>query len=171
MNKLDILILIIIGLAGFSCFITGFLRSTMGLAAIGGGIFMSVLLWQYLAPLLNNFLKNDTAAKWLSVLAILIVASITFDLILIRIQKIAEKSILGWINNLIGAGFGIAMASLFLGMVLLLLTQYEKDFFNDSIDDSRLAKPLITLAKRTIDMVKPIVKDDSSTELNNMVNN
>ena len=170
MNKLDILILIIIGLAGFSCFITGFLRSTMGLAAIGGGIFMSVLLWRYLAPPLNNFLRNDTAAKWLSILAILIIASITIDLILIRIQKIAEKGILGWINNLIGAGFGIIVASLFLGMVLLLLTHSEKDFLKNSIDNSCLAKPLITFAQQTIDTVKPIVKDNSPPEVN-MVNN
>jgi uncharacterized membrane protein required for colicin V production len=167
MNKLDILILIVIGFAGFSCFITGFLRSTMGLTAIGGGIFMSVLLWQYLAPPLNNFLKNATAAKWLSILAILIIASITIDLLLMRIQKIAEKGILGWINNLIGAGFGIVIASLFLGLVLLLLTQNGRDFLRNSIDDSRLAKPLITFAQQTIDMVKPIVKGDSSMELNN----
>lgn len=170
MNKLDILILITIGLAGFSCFITGFLRSAMGLAAIGGGIFMSVLLWRYLAPPLNNFLRNDTAAKWLSILAILIIASITIDLILIRIQKIAEKGILGWVNNLIGAGFGIIVASLFLGMVLLLLTHSEKDFLKNSIDNSLFAKPLITFAKQTIDIVKPIAKNDLSPKVN-MVNN
>ena len=60
MNKLDILILIIIGLAGFSCFITGFVRSTIGLMAIGGGIFIAGRLWKHLAPLLNNFVKHET---------------------------------------------------------------------------------------------------------------
>ena len=120
MNKLDILILIIIGLAGFSCFITGFVRSTLGLIAIGGGIFIAGQLWQYLAPLLNNIVKNETAAKWLSILTIIIFASIIIDLLLVRIQKIAEKGVLGWINNLVGAVCGIIIASLFLGMLLLI---------------------------------------------------
>ena len=154
MNKLDILILMIIGLAGFSCFITGFVRSTMGLMAIGGGIFIAGWLWQYLAPLLNNVVKNEATAKWLSILAIVVIASIALDLLLIRIQKIAEKGVLSWINNLIGAGFGIVIASLFLGMVFLLLTQHGHDFLQNSIDNSRFAKPLVTFAKHTIGMVK-----------------
>ena len=154
MNKLDILILIIIGLAGISCSITGFVRSTMGLVAIGGGIFIAGCFWQYLVPLLNNVVKNETAAKLLSILSIIVIASIAIYVLLIRIQKISEKGVLGWINNLIGAGFGIVIGSLFLGMVFLLLTQQENDFFKNSIDNSRFAKPLVTFAQHTIGIVK-----------------
>ena len=174
MNKLDILILIIIGLAGFSCFITGFVRSTIGLMAIGVGIFIAGRLWKHLAPLLNNFVKHETAAKWLSILAIIAIASIAIDLLLMKIQKIAEKGVLGWINNLIGASFGILIASLFLGMILLLLTQNGNDFLKNSIDNSRFAKPLVAFAKHTIGMVKKsivknnyfnyIVTEESETE-------
>jgi uncharacterized membrane protein required for colicin V production len=167
MSKLDILILTIIGLAGFSCFITGFVRSIMGLVAIGGGIFIAGQLWQYLAPHLNNFVKNETASKWLSILAIIVIASIIIDLLLIRIQKIAEKGVLGWINNLIGAVCGIVIASLFLGMLLLLLTQCKNDFLQNSIDNSRFAKPLVTFAQHAIGMVKEsIVKNNHSSGQN-----
>ncbi|MBC8229764.1 CvpA family protein [bacterium] len=162
MNKLDILILIIIGLAGFSCFITGFVRSTIGLMAIGGGIFIAGQLWRHLAPLLNNFVKHETAAKWLSILAIIAIASIAIDLLLMKIQKIAEKGVLGWINNLIGASFGILIASLFLGMILLLLTQNGNDFLKNSIDNSRFAKPLVAFAKHTIGMVKKSIVQNNN---------
>jgi len=163
MNELDIIILIIIALAGFSCLITGFVRNTLALAAIGGGIFIAGRLWQYLAPWMNNLVRNETAAKWLSLLSILVIASIIIDLLLRRIQKIAEKGVLGWINNLIGAGFGILIASLFLGMILLLLIQHGNGFLKNSIDNSRFSKPLVAFAQHTIGMVKEsIVKDNQS---------
>jgi uncharacterized membrane protein required for colicin V production len=112
---------------------------------------------------MNNLVKNETVAKWLSILAIVTIASIMFELLLGRFQEIAEKGILGWINNFIGAGFGILIACLFLGMILLLLNQHGNDFLQSAIDNSRFAKPLVAFAQQTIKMVRDsIVKNEPS---------
>ena len=48
--KLDILILIVIGLAGLWCFFAGFMRNVIALAAVTAGIFIASRYWKYLAP-------------------------------------------------------------------------------------------------------------------------
>ncbi len=154
MSKLDIAIIIIIALAGFRCFMAGFVRSTMGLISLAAGMFIAGRFWHLLSPHLVEVFKSEAWAKWVSVAIITIVASTLVVMIVERIRKFAEKGVLGWINNLIGAAFGVIFASLLLGFVLMLLVQHGGDFFqNTIIDKSKICPALVDFAKHAIGMV------------------
>lgn len=155
--KLDILILIVIGLAGLWCFFAGFMRSFIGLAAITAGIFIASRYWEYLAPSMNQLVKHEHAAKWLSITVIVIIVGIAVDMLLRRVQATVEKGPLNWMNRMIGAGFGVALACLMLGFVFLLLMQYGITFGTNTIVNSRFGPILAAFAQHTIGMTKPFI--------------
>ena len=118
MTKLDIVILIIVGIAGFSCYKAGFTRSVWGAFAIGAGLIVASQFWQELAFLIQKFIVHEEIAKWISILALIIITSIVTDMIFERIHRIFEKGILGWLNSLLGLGIGIASSVLIIALLL-----------------------------------------------------
>ena len=112
MTKLDIGILILVGLAGISCYRAGFTRSVWSIFVIGIGFFTACQFWGQLAIVVQKLVANPSWAKWLSIVAIVLVVSILVDSLFERIQRILEKGVLGWVNHLLGLGFGIASGGL-----------------------------------------------------------
>ena len=143
MTKLDIVILMLVGLSGISCFRVGFTRSVWGVFVIGVGFFMACRLWHHLATFLQKFIADPNWAKWLSIIAIILVVSILVDSLCERIQRILEKGVLGWVNHLLGICFGIASGGLVIAFVLILLNAYGGDGFKSEIKNSRFAPQLI----------------------------
>lgn len=143
MTKLDIGILILVGLSGIGCFRVGFTRSVWGVFVIGVGFFMACQLWHYPAAFLQKFIADPNWAKWLSIIAIVLVASILVDSLCERIQRILEKGVLGWANRLLGICFGIASSGLVIAFALILLNAYGGDGFKNEIAKSRFAPQLM----------------------------
>lgn len=153
MSRFDIIIIIIIALAGFRCLLAGFVRSTMGLISLAAGIFIAGRFGPLLSPYLVDVFKSEAWAKWVSIAIVTIVASTVVVMIIERVRRFAERGVLGWINNLIGAVFGVVFAGLLLGLILMLLVQHGGDFFQDAITNSKLCPTLVNFAKRAIGMM------------------
>ena len=145
MTKLDIGILIIVGLSGIGCFRVGFTRSVWGVFVLGVGFFMASQLWHHLATHLQKIITDPNWAKWLSIIAIVLVVSILVDSLFERIQRILEKGVLGWANRLLGICFGIASGGLAIAFALILLNAYGSDGFKHEIANSRFAPQLIDI--------------------------
>lgn len=145
MTKLDIAILIVIGIIGFSGYKVGFTRSVWGILALGTGRFMASQCWQNVAALIQKFINNDKAAKWISIIVIVIVITIVIDIILGRIQRIFENGVLGGLNRLLGLGIGIAASAIAIAVALSLLNPHANDTLKDEIANSSFAAPLMDL--------------------------
>ena len=158
MTKLDIVILIIIGIAGFSCYKAGFTRSVWGAFAIGAGLIVASQFWQELAFLIQKFIAHEEIAKWISILALIIITSIVTDMIFERIHRIFEKGILGWLNSLLGLGIGIASSVLIIALLLTFLNPYMGDFFKGEIDNSLFASHLMEFGEEVWAFGKENVK-------------
>ena len=158
MTKLDIAILIIVGLAGFSCYKAGFTRSIWGVFAVGAGLVIASQFWQHLAPVIQKIIPNEGIAKWISIIALVIITSIVTDTIFERIHCIFEKGILGWLNSLIGLGIGIASSVLIIALLLTFLNPYMGDFFKDEIDNSLFASYLMEFGEEVWAFGKENVK-------------
>ena len=142
MTTLDIGILILVGLAGVSCYRAGFTRSVWGIFAIGVGFFAASQFWDQLARLLQKFIASPNWTKWLSIVAIVLGVSILVDSLFERIQRILEKGVLGWINSLLGLCFGVASGGLVIAFALTLLSAYGSAGLKNEIANSRFAPPL-----------------------------
>lgn len=164
MTILDIVILIIVGIAGFSCYKAGFTRSVWGVFAIGAGLIVASQLWQLLAIPIQKFIPNENVAKWISVIILIIFISIVTDTIFERIHQIFEKGILGWLNSLLGLAIGIASSVLIIALLLHFLKPYLSDFFKDEINNSLFASRLTELGNEVWAFGKENVKKHLETE-------
>ena len=164
MTILDIVILIIVGIAGFSCYKAGFTRSVWGIFAIGAGLIVASQLWQFLAIPIQKLIPNENVAKWISVIILIVVTSIVTDTIFERIHQIFEKGILGWLNSLLGLAIGIASSVLIIALLLHFLNPYLSDFFKDEINNSLFASRLMELGDEVWAFGKENVKKHLETE-------
>ena len=164
MTMLDIVILIIVGLAGFSCYKAGFTRSVWGVFAVGAGIVVASLLWQELADLLENIIAHEEAAKWISIVALVITTTIITDLIFARIHEIFEKGVLGWLNSLFGLAVGVASSVLIIALLLHFLNPHWHDFLKNQVDNSLFASRLMELGEEVWTFGKENVKKHLETE-------
>lgn len=164
MTKLDIGILILIGLAGVSCCRAGFTRSVWGVFVIGLGFFIACQFWSQLAVFFQKFVKDPTWAKWLSIVVIVLAISILVDSLFERIQRILEKGVLGWVNRLLGLGFGIASGGLVIAAALILLNTYSSEGFKKEIENSHLAPQLIDIGNNVWAVGKEHVQKQLDTE-------
>ena len=164
MTKLDIGILILVGLAGVSCCRAGFTRSVWGVFVIGAGFFVACQFWHQLAAFLQKFIANPTWAKWLSIVAIVLVVSILIDSLFERIQRILEKGVLGWVNRLLGLCFGVASGGVIIAFALILLNMYGGEGFKKEIENSRFALQLIDVGHRVWAVSKDHVQRQLDTE-------
>ena len=164
MTKLDIGILILVGLAGASCYRAGFTRSVWGVFVIGLGFFAACQFWQQLAAFLQKIIANPNWTKWLSIVAIVLVISILVDSLFERIQRILEKGVLGWVNRLLGLCFGIASGGLVIACALILLNAYGGNGFRSEIENSRFAPQLIDIGNHVWAVSKEHVQRQLDTE-------
>ena len=164
MTKLDIGILILVGLAGISCYRAGFTRSVWGVFVIGVGFFAACQFWHQLAALLQKLISNPIWTKWLSIVAIILVISILLDSLFERIQRILEKGVLGWANRLLGLCFGIASGALVIAFALILLNTYGGNGFKNEISNSHFAPQLIDIGNNVWAVSKAHVQKQLDTE-------
>ena len=156
MGKLDIAIIIGIGLGGLSCFRAGFTRSVWGIAAMSAGAFAASQVWRDLTPFVSRFIQHDWAAKWLTIILIAASVSIVMDVIFERIQKIIDRGVLGWVNHIIGGAFGVASSGILIGCFLLLLNRFEGG--KEAIANSRFAPTILQITRQVFDFGKEVIK-------------
>ena len=159
MDKLDIAIIVLVGLGGLSCFRAGFTRSVWGIAAVSAGVFTASQLWGELAPILQRLIKHEGIAKWASVALIAAGVSVAIDFLFERFQRVIERGVLGWINNTVGAVFGVVASSILIGCVLLLLDRYGGGTLQEAIASACFAPTFVEIGHRVFDFGKEVIKE------------
>ncbi len=158
MTKLDIAILIIVGIAGFSCYKAGFTRSVWGIFALGAGLVIASQLWQHLALPIQKLISHEEIAKWLSIIVLIAITAIIVDTVFERIHRIFEKGILGWLNSLLGLAVGVASSVLIIALLLHFVNPHRNDFLKDEINNSIFAVHLMELGENVWTFGKENVK-------------
>lgn len=159
MEKLDIAIVIIAGVAGLSCLRAGFTRSVWGIAAMSAGAFVASQVWQDVTPILLRFIKQEPLAKWISIIAIVAAVSIVIDMVFSHIQKVVERGVLGWINHIIGGAFGVISSAILIGACFLLLDRFGGEEAKQAVANSRFAPDLLDIAKQVFDFGEKAIKE------------
>ena len=161
MQILDIAIIIFVGLGTFSCFRGGFTRSVWGIVAVAIGIFTASQLWAKLALVLYRLIQNEGIVKWASIILITIVTSVLVDALFGRFQPIVEQGVLGWINNLIGATFGVIVSSVLIGGALILMNDFGGETIKEAVTHSRLAPVFMDIGYKIFDFGKGLIEEQT----------
>ncbi len=123
MNWLDIVILIILAVNVFIGLKTGLIKMVISLAGLILGIFLAGRFYQTLADKLT-FISSDKAASVVAYIIILLVVMIVAAIIAWLLSKIISAIMLGWLNHIGGAVFGLIVAGIFIGAILAIWAKY-----------------------------------------------
>ncbi len=164
MTVLDFCILIIVGLAGFSCYRVGFTRSIWGVFALGMGLIIASQTWQYLDLFLQKVIPNENISKWISILILIIILTILMDTVFDRIHKVFEEGILGWLNSLLGLGIGVGTSVLIISLLLHFINPQNIDFLRDEIGNSIFASHLMEFGETVWSFGQENVRKHLETE-------
>jgi membrane protein required for colicin V production len=123
MNWLDIVIIVILAIGVFMGLKTGLIKMVITLAGLILAIFLAGRLYQALADKMT-FISSEKAAQILAYIIILVLVMIAAAVVAWLLSKIVSAILLGWLNRLGGAIFGLLIGAIFMGAILAIWAEY-----------------------------------------------
>jgi membrane protein required for colicin V production len=122
MNWLDIVIIVVAALLGFTGLRQGIIKTVFGIAGLIGGIVLAGRYYDELAARLSpaGATWANIAAYAIILLATLVVAGVVGHFI----AKLVHFAALGWLDRLIGCILGIFIGGLLCAAVLAIVLKY-----------------------------------------------
>jgi membrane protein required for colicin V production len=139
MNWLDIVIVLIIAFFVTTAFTAGLIRELVTLASAVVGIVVAGLFHDDLARDVLVFIDDKTAANAIGFLVLLGAVYLAGQLIAIMLKQVAAMLLLGWLDRLGGAVFGLLKGLIVVEVLLILFVTYPQLGLDGAIEDSALA--------------------------------
>ncbi len=136
MNWLDIVILVVGITAAFLGLRNGIIKAALSLAGLIVGV---ILAGHYYAPLAGylSFIPQSGVAEAVAFAIILIGVMVIAGILASLLKQVASVAMLGWVNHLGGAVFGLVLGAILCGA--LLATGVKFFGIAEVISESRLA--------------------------------
>ncbi len=139
MNWLDIVILIGLVVPAFTGLRRGLIKSVLSLAGLIIGVILAGRLYGPVSKILT-FISSEDMANIVAFILIL-VAVMAIAIVLARLLKSAAKIVmLGWVDHVGGAVFGLLMGAILWGAILAI---WVKFFGSGLVTESLLASVLL----------------------------
>ena len=119
MNWLDLVIIVLLIIFTISGLASGFIRSAFALAGVVLGIVVASHFDNW-ATFISNVNTAHIVAFVIVLLVVIIIASIAGAVI----SKLISMVMLGWLDHLIGAVFGLIFGGFIIGGLLTILAKY-----------------------------------------------
>lgn len=135
MNWLDIVIIVLIAVPTLIGLRWGIIKAAFSIAGVIVGVILAGRFYTSLGESLP--ISDPGIAKIVAFAIILIVVMIVFAVAAFLLKKFVSAILLGWVNRLGGAVFGLLLGAIFCGAILSVLGQYITD--TDIVRESWLA--------------------------------
>ena len=140
MNWLDIVLIILIGVATFIGLRKGIIKMALTLGGLVLGIFLAGRFYLPFSERLT-LISSPTWAK-VAAFAIIFIGIMVLAAILAHfLEKVASAIMLGWANRLVGAILGFMVGAMFCGAFLAIWVKYLG--VTGAVADSRIAPVLL----------------------------
>jgi membrane protein required for colicin V production len=140
MNWLDIVIIVLLLISAVGGLINGLIKSVFSLVGLIVGVVVAGRFYLGLAGLLG-FIQNENIARIVAFIIIFLVIIIIAAILGAVLTKLISTLLLGWLNRLGGAVFGVIMGSVFIAAILVIWIKYLGG--NDVISGSALARLMV----------------------------
>jgi len=140
MNWLDIVIIIAIAISAYLGLRIGIIKAALSLAGLIVGV---ILAGRYYIPLSQqlSFIPQANIAKIVAFAIILIGVMIIAAVAAVLLKWAVSKMMLGWVNRLGGAVFGLVLGAIFCGALLAIWVKFVG--IEGAITESTLAAILL----------------------------
>jgi membrane protein required for colicin V production len=119
MNWLDIAIIVVLGISILSGLKVGIIRAVVSLVGLAVGVVLSGRFYVQLAERLT-FIHQENLARIAAFAIILIGVMLIAGIVASLLKWTVSAIMLGWVDHLIGAVFGLIMGGLFTGAILAI---------------------------------------------------
>ncbi len=152
MNWLDIVLAILLVFSIIGGIANGLIKSVFSLAGLIVGVVLAGRFYASLGDHLG-FISSEKAAHIVAFILIFLVVVIIASILGAVFTKIISDIMLGWVNRLGGAVFGLFTGALFLAAILAIWAKYSPD--NSSISGSYLASILLDRFPLVLNLLPP----------------
>jgi len=123
MNWLDIVILVIVVVSIFLGLRIGIIKAALSLAGVIVGV---ILAGHYYVPLAEQltFISQEDVAEGVAFAIILIVVMVIAGILATFLKWAASAVMLGWVNRLGGAVFGLVLGAILCGALLVIWVKF-----------------------------------------------
>lgn len=139
MNWLDLVLGTILGISIGSGLYKGFFRLSIGLAATIISVLAASWFYGLAASVYAPYVKQETFANFLGYLTILLGIQFAGYLLARILATMTKKVGLGWVDRLLGGGFGLIRGLLFCIVIVMILTAFSWNGPSQAVAKSRLA--------------------------------
>jgi len=119
MNWLDIVILVVVGIATLLGLRSGLIRAALSLAGVIAGVILAGRFYIPLAEQLS-FIPQANVAEIVAFAIILIGAMVIAGILAAILKRAASAVMLGWVNHLGGAVFGFVLGAILCAALLAI---------------------------------------------------
>jgi len=141
MNWLDIAIIVVIAISTLIGLKAGLIKIVLSLAGLIIGVILAGRYYQVLAGQLS-FIPQTSVAKIVAFAIILIGVMIIASILASLFKWAASITMLGWVNRLGGAVFGLVLGAIFCGALLAIWVKFLGAA--TAINESNLAPILVS---------------------------
>ena len=123
MNWLDIVIAVALIIPIFTGLRQGLIKAALSLAGLIVGVVLASNYYQELGGVLT-FISDENIANIVAFIIILVVVMIIAFVLAAVLKYTAKAVLLGWVDRLGGAIFGLFMGAIFMGALLSILVKF-----------------------------------------------
>jgi membrane protein required for colicin V production len=139
MNWLDVLLLIVLGFSVANGILRGFFSLSIGLGATVVSILLASWFYGIPAAFFTPYVKQQAFANLLGFLVILVAVQIAGFLLVKLLVTITKKAGLGWLDRLLGGGFGVVRGLLISIVLVMVLTAFPLSPASTAVSKSFVA--------------------------------
>ena len=171
MSVLDIIIIIPLLWGAYKGFTKGLIIELAGFVALALGVYGAIKLSGYTSDIIKKWF--DTKPEYLEVISF----AVTFLIIIILvhllsrlIDKFIKAAALGIFNRIAGGFFGILKFSLILGIVIILLNNFDKNatvLSSETKDKSLLYRPLEKIILKIYPSINGFIEEQTAEKITN----
>jgi membrane protein required for colicin V production len=145
MNWVDILILVILCIAGFSSLRTGFVRQTFAILGFVVGVYAALSRHERLATTLSEWISQPTLAKAVAFVLILVAVWVLSAIVASLARQALNATGLAWIDSFFGLLMGLAIGLFVVVCTLMLLVRIPLTSISSSVEKSSLSSYIFQL--------------------------
>lgn len=161
-SYLDLFFLIVIILVAIIATVQGFIKELFGKGAPVVAIWIALIFYKKLAPLINNGIKIYWLSVVLSLLAIFIVAFLLMKIIQKIIEAAFDKDIFNGLDHFLGFIFGLVEGVAIVVLLLLVLSAQPWFDVSNLLDGSLFYKYLKLFIASPADVITNTVNSVKS---------
>lgn len=143
MNWLDAVIIALVLWFTFAAFQAGFIRESVTVVAAVIGVALAGLFYNDLADDVLLFIDSSQLANIVAFVIIFSAAALAGQVMALVLKPTVNVLQLGIFDQLLGAGFGMAKALVFIQIFLILFVTYPRWGLEKDIDDSLFGSLII----------------------------